>query len=193
MRQPRCAGLVEIGEGQRLAQLAREVPVEHAIVEIGSHTGLSTCWMAHSAQAHITAIDPWSDARPGTKDDPFGLGSGQGVYDRFAANLRDEGVWSKVTPLRTVSTVAAGFWLQPVGLLFIDAIHEFEPVRADYLAWQDHVAPGGWLAFHDYSPDPEHEYAGVARAIAAAVIPSGLWEEPVVTLNLWTARRILAS
>jgi hypothetical protein len=192
MRTPRCAGLVQVDEGRRLAELAGRVPVEQAIVEVGSHTGLSTCWMAHAAQAHVTAIDPWADGRPNSKDDPFELGSGQAVYERFAANLSSEGLWSKVTPLRTLSTIAAQWWVQPVGLLFIDAVHELEPVKSDYLHWADRIAPGGWLAFHDYSDDPEHEYAGVAQAIEAVVIPSGLWEEPIITLNLWTARKVLA-
>lgn len=187
---PRCAGLVQDSEGRRLAELARSVPVDQAIVEIGSHTGLSTCWMADSTKAHIIAVDPWGDPRPGTLDDPFALVTGDAVLARFMDNIRTEGHGQRVTPIRTVSTVAASMWVKPVGLVFIDAIHEREHVIADYEAWAPFVAPGGWLAFHDWAPWPEHPYYGVTQAIEEVVIPSGLWSEPVIVDALWTAHRL---
>lgn len=201
MRAPRCAGLVKPSEGHRLATLAREVTPDRAIVEIGSHTGLSTCWMAAASRrgrgAHVTAVDPWADPRAdpgeGCNDDPFGLGTGQSVYERFAQNVSAEGLDGRITPLRTTSLVAAHLWVQPVGLLFIDAIHEYEHVKSDYLHWQGHIAVGGWLAFHDYTTDPTHAYYGVARAIEEFVTPSCQWSEPIVTEYLWTARRIVAA
>ncbi|HEY6568541.1 MAG TPA: class I SAM-dependent methyltransferase [Actinomycetota bacterium] len=194
MRPPQCAGLVQKPEGLRLAQLASDVPQYQAIVEIGTHTGLSTCWMAEGSErgrgAHITAVDPWAPPRPGTQDDPFGLVDGDGVYRQFAKNLADEHHWGTVTPLRARSIEAAGLWVQPVGLVFIDAIHEYDAVRRDYLAWEPHVPVGGWIAFHDYTEDPAHEYYGVAAAVNGVVVPSGNWGTPEVTEYLWTARRV---
>lgn len=181
-------------EGQHLARLAKGVPPERAIVEIGSHTGLSTLWMAGSARAHITAVDPWPEPRPdpgeGCDDDPFRLGSGDAVFARFCANVAAEGMWGRITPLRTTSAVAAQVWCQPIGLLFVDAVHEYEHVRSDYLHWQAHIPVGGWLAFHDYTEDPTHPYHGVARAIRD-VIPADQWSAPTIVRNTWSARRIL--
>lgn len=188
MRTPRCEGLVKPDEGRRLAYLAARVPASQAIVEIGSHTGGSTCWMAHAATAHVTAVDPWADPRPDTLDDPFALVTGDAVYERFSQNLTREGLWGKVTPLRTFSLTAAAVWVQPVGLLFIDAIHELEAVRSDYLHWQRFIPVGGWLALHDYTEDPEHPYHGVADAVRELI--GAEWAEPIVTEYLWTALRI---
>ena len=74
----RTQGLIENAQGERLAELAYYVPRNMAIVEIGSHTGLSTCWLAAGSRAgngaHVTAVDPYPDPRPGSKDDPWELG-----------------------------------------------------------------------------------------------------------------------
>lgn len=194
LRVPACAGLVQVEEGQRLASLAAQVPPHQAIVEIGTHTGLSTCWMAAGSVsglgAHITAVDPWGDPRPETLDDPFELTTGNRVYQRFMENLTDEGHWGSVTPLRTTSMVAAQVWVQPVGLLFIDAVHTFDAVRTDYLHWQRFVPVGGWLALHDYTTDVDHAYYGVALAVQEVIEPTENWAEPVITEYLWTAQRI---
>lgn len=188
MRPPRCAGMISPAEGERLASLAASIEPSRAIVELGTHTGLSTCWMAAAAKAghgaHITAVDPWAGPRPGSDDDPLGLGDT--VYERFSENVTAEGHWGAITPLKARSTVVAESWIQPIGLLFIDAVHEYEHVRDDYQAWERFIPSGGWVAFHDYNPDPAHRYFGVAQAIAEFVIG---WSEPVVTGSLWTARR----
>ena len=189
---PGCPGLIQVSEGQRLARLAATVPMGQAIVEIGSHTGLSTVWMAAATQAHVVAVDPWGDPRPDTLDDPFALVTGDAVFDLFMRNLAHEGVASKVTPLRTTSLDAARIWAQPIGLLFIDALHEYEHVRSDYLHWARHIPVGGWIAFHDWIDDPSHPYYGVKVAIDEVVIGSGEWNNVEVTEHLWTAMRISA-
>lgn len=189
MRAPTCEGLVKWSEGEQLARLAGLVPRSHAIVEIGSHTGLSTVWMARNARAHVFAVDPWQDPRPASLDDPFELGAGDNVLARFRANMADQRVVDRVTPIRARSLELARHWVQPVGLLFIDAVHEYDAVRDDYLAWSPFIPAGGWLAFHDYTIDVEHPYHGVAQAIEAHV-PRSQWSEPTVTEYLWSAQRL---
>ena len=34
-------------------------------------------------------------------------------------------------------------------LVFIDGDHSYEGCREDWEMWRDHVAPGGFAAFHD--------------------------------------------
>lgn len=164
-------GLVEDEEGDWLSQLAARVPRELAIVEVGSHTGLSTCWMAGGAMygngAHVIAIDPWPPPRPNSEDDPWDLGP-EGVLQRFKDNVAgitqdvprtDYG--SHVTALRLPSEEASRIFVKDIGMLFIDAIHEEWAVLADWAAWKSHVVRGGTVAFHDYG----ESYPGCKRAI----------------------------
>jgi hypothetical protein len=180
-------GLISTDQGERLAKLAAGVPAWASIVEIGSHTGLSTCYMGLAARAHVFAVDPWLPPRPGSNDDPFGL-DGQ-VYEEFVQNLTKLNLWPKVTPLRGMSIDVAKLWTAPIGLLFIDSVHTEEDVRADYGAWSGHIIKGGWLAFHDYDNNPEHEYYGVS-IVADELAASGEWDvQPQTDWSLWTARR----
>lgn len=193
-------GLIEVEEGERLAQLAAEVPANRAIVEIGTHTGLSTCWMAAGSRAgngaHIIAVDPYPEPRPDSRDDPWELGP-QGVIDRMLANIAGRTQWTSredygdlITPLRLTSLEAAKAWLMPIGLVFIDAQHGYGDVCDDANAWAPKVSPGGWVAFHDYYDDPERTHLSqVADAIRDTVEPMGCWISTEVTWNTWIARR----
>lgn len=189
-------GLIEYNQGLRLAKLAAVVPADQAIVEIGSHTGLSTCWLAAGSRsgygAHVYAVDPYPAPRPGTKDDPWELGP-EGVIERFWSNVagttqevpRGDDYTDLVTLFRETSLDAAARWeKRDIGLLFVDAIHEYEPVLADYAAWSPFMAQYGVIAFHDY----HHTYPGCKQAIKE-IAATGLWEPMGLTGSLWVGRR----
>jgi hypothetical protein len=48
-----------------------------------------------------------------------------------------------------------------VGLLFVDADHDYEAIRADLRAWMPVVVQEGWVAFHDVG-----QWSGPTRAAA---------------------------
>jgi SAM-dependent methyltransferase len=48
-------------------------------------------------------------------------------------------------------------------LVYIDGDHNYEPVKADLLAWLPKVRPGGWVAGHDYTTALDQ--CGVVRAV----------------------------
>jgi hypothetical protein len=187
-------GLIEPDEGRRLASLAGEVPKDRAIVEIGSHTGLSTCWLAAGSRygygAHITAVDPWPPPRPDSQDDPWNLGP-DGVIQRFQMNVAGTtqdliggDFRDLITPLRMESHNASKVWLNEIGLLFIDAIHEEWAVLQDYGSWERFIPSGGFLALHDYGDT----YPGCRRAIDT-IEALGEFKPLGITGSLWTGER----
>lgn len=46
-------------------------------------------------------------------------------------------------------------------MVYIDADHNYEPVKADIRAWLPKVKPGGWITGHDYY----WPFPGVLRAV----------------------------
>lgn len=138
-------GWLSLDEARLLATLASRVPAECSIVEIGSFQGRSTCALAAGAKSGhnnvIHAIDTFS-----------GL---QGIFPEdtlptFHQNLESKGLNGLVTVHQDTSLQEAERWRrQDVGLLFIDADHNYESVRNDFKAWQRHVSPNGVITFHD--------------------------------------------
>lgn len=82
------------------------------------------------------------------------------------------------------SAQAGHEWTGPkLALLIVDADHSYEGVRRDCEAWLQHVAPGGYVFFHDYNPDgtefaDRERYPGVMLAVGEAM-RLGEWGNPV--------------
>lgn len=138
--------------GHLLAHLAHDVPADQAIVEVGSYFGRSTCFLAAGALvgqgAQVWAIDPWD--MPGNTDAKRHAFTDPRTRIRFHQHLEACGVADQVTPVQAFSREVAADWDgPPIGLLFIDAIHSYDEVRADYRAWRPHLAPGAKVAFDD--------------------------------------------
>jgi predicted O-methyltransferase YrrM len=162
-------------EGQRLAYLASVVPKGQVIVEIGSFAGRSTSFLAsgsaYGQQAPVFAVDLWKHG-------------GGCPLEVFEHHLESLGLRSRVQPLPGRSREVSSWWEQPIGLLFIDGAHDWENVKCDYESWVPHLAPGGWLAVHDYHPT----YGDVLRFMEERVCHSPLWHSiSVVGVSLLTA------
>jgi predicted O-methyltransferase YrrM len=199
-RLHQVAGLITLEESDRLAELAAQVPAWASIVEIGSHTGRSTLWLAAGSRfghgAHVTAVDPWPE--PGytamypdcdTNDDPFEFGTGEAVFEAFCANVNAEMAWDRITVLRAASLDVACTWVNPIGLLFLDAMHGYADVKADCEAWLDKLTTGGVIALHDWYDDAERTHESqVAQALRDSWHRDS-WEELGITDSLFTARR----
>lgn len=198
-------GLCDPIEGEWLAERASEVPQHEAIVEIGSHTGQSTLWMAsgsrHGNRARIWAVDPWPDPGYADGDDPFEMKTGDAVYERFLLNIRGEtqevpnvSYEDLVLPMRMTSKQAETRWRYgptPIGLLFIDAIHTYEGVKADVELWAPYVAVGGWMALNDYYQDSERTRMHGAALVAKEILePSGEWDRCEVVWNTWVGHKL---
>jgi tetratricopeptide (TPR) repeat protein/GT2 family glycosyltransferase len=116
-----------------------------SLVEIGSFCGKSTVVIGRTLKAlapphfHLYAIDP---------HDGYFLAQGRDTYALLQKSLTHHGLEQHVTVIRNCSTAVT--WDKPIAFLYIDGLHDYENVRADYLHFKDSVIADGLLAFHDY-------------------------------------------
>jgi len=168
-----------IGGGPRAECEARlryamQVEQPNVIVELGVLRGQGICCLGCGSnfghKVPVVGIDLFGLRPSGqgpTYDDPRNEKVSRVYADRF-------GLADLVTLIRSASLDAAAGFTQPIGLLAIDAGHEYEDVAADVKAWLPHVVPGGLLMMHDArSP----AWPGVDRVIAEQIMASGEWEE----------------
>jgi tetratricopeptide (TPR) repeat protein/GT2 family glycosyltransferase len=128
---------------RRAAALACAVP-EAAIVEVGTYCGKSTVVIGSALDAldagvTLHAIDPHQNYHYGRFADTF---------DIAVANVARHGFEKRVRVTRARSTEVE--WSAPIVLLFIDGLHDYASVLADFQHFAPHVVPGGFVAFHDY-------------------------------------------
>ena len=128
---------------RRAAALAGSI-VDASIVEVGTYCGKSTVVIgsvleALDAPVTLHAIDPHRNYHFGRFADTFGMA---------VANVTRHGIESHVRVTRARSTEVE--WATPVVLLFIDGLHDYASVRADFEHFAPHVVDGGFVAFHDY-------------------------------------------
>jgi predicted O-methyltransferase YrrM len=118
-----------------LAELARALPPQPVIVNIGAADGLST----------VTFLEARRDALVFSCDvEPC-----QAEID----NVRAAGLdWTRVIRLLGRSQDTGMTFPYQCDLLFIDGGHTYDAVKGDILAWVPHVKDGCVFAFHDYIP-----------------------------------------
>ncbi|HET7721599.1 MAG TPA: class I SAM-dependent methyltransferase, partial [Acidimicrobiales bacterium] len=136
-------------EGEALYELARACRAGHGvIVEIGSWKGKSTIWLGNGSKAGqsvpIYAVDP----HIGFPDVPETYGVIK-TFEEFKRNIEAAGVDDVVTPLVMTSEEAAAGFTEPVALLFVDGVHQYEYVKSDFEYWFPKVRDGGVMVFHD--------------------------------------------
>lgn len=129
---------------RRLYELVRATAgVEGTVVEIGSYLGNSTIYLAR-AGATVHAVDPH------TEDSMVQLSGDPSASERFLANLERFGVRDRVVYRRLPSVQAARSWTGgPIRLLYVDGMHTFDAVLADYESWQPHLANEHVVVFDD--------------------------------------------
>ena len=141
------AGWLSDSEGELLYKLAKSVPSGQAIVEIGSWKGKSTVWLAKGTEAgqrnKVHSVDPHSGTTLHMKEDETN------TYPAFINNLTKAGVQDIVVPLVKTSAEAVKRWREGIGLLWIDAMHDYDDIKRDFLSWEPYLLPGARVAFHD--------------------------------------------
>ena len=133
-------------EANYIACLAKNVPAESNIVEVGSFCGRSTISLILGSragkQAKVHSVDPHLGLASIHPDITFPL---------FVRNLEERNLLQYVTIHRCNSADAAESWNgDDIGLLFIDADHSYDSVRNDFNLWRKYLLEGALVIFHDY-------------------------------------------
>jgi len=155
-------GQITREEARTLMDLARQTPLNTAIVEIGTFRGRSSVALAlGSRRGHgnrVYAIDPHVEF-VGV------LGGRFGPEDmaHFYRNVTKAGVGSLVAAICLPSLAASRAWTGAVGMLWIDGDHRREAVNADLQAWSPFVVAKGIIAFHDADAEGVRDVIAFAR------------------------------
>lgn len=164
-----------------LAGLMQELELKH-FVEVGCKEGRTTGHVLKAVPGSTAiAIDPWAVQEKG--GDPK-----RETYEDWDFTKIEEDFWENVGEAddrcehwRATSLAAAATAEKQqlrYDLVFIDALHDYESVKADIAAWWPLVRAGGVLAGHDFN----HRWPGVERAVAdhfdlmeVGVAPDSVW------------------
>ncbi len=160
-----CGVVTPASDMSELRAIVREYP-NPICIEIGSWTGCSALAMISAGAKEVHCIDTW-EGSPG--DSTIGLlrehGGSAGIYETFCKNVGPELLFNRVHPHRCSSLAYASIWTTfQADVIFIDADHRYEAVKADIAAWWPHVRDGGTICGHDHS---EH-FPGVPLAVREA-------------------------
>lgn len=170
-----CPGLIIGGELALLHRLARQPLPAADVVEIGRYYGRSTLALGHavkqSGKGEVVTIDPWRQ-------------------EDLVHTLSRHGVAGQVNVWTATSMEAYDRWRaerpdREIGLLFIDGDHRYEAVYKDIELWSRLLAPGGWIALHDYI-ECQHE---CMLAINELIVWSKKFSDVQVKASLLVARK----
>lgn len=161
-------------------------PPGSALVEVGVFLGKSLVYLAERARAagkglRVYGVDTWRgspefDGAVYFNGRPANESPGDMLASCFGAVVA-RGLADDVTLIVSDGAKAAELFAPgSVHMAFLDAAHDEASVARDVRAWLPRVAPGGFLAGHDYPPtDFPGVKAAVDAAFGAAVEAEGSW------------------
>jgi len=133
-------------EEHDLRWLAEKASTHKNIVEVGCWKGRSTTCLADNTDGHVFAVDTWLGSE---EHNPPVIG----LYEEFCKNMKSYIASLKVVPVRMASVDAARILSgNTFDMVFIDASHDYENVKADILAWKPLCK--GLLCGHDAGHGP---------------------------------------
>lgn len=148
------------------------------IVEIGSWMGESTSHWANAIKdkpgAMVYAVD-WFEGNKGTALEP--LAKDGHIYTMFKNNIKELGLEPYVQTFYMKSLDAAQYINDnSLDIVYIDASHDYDSVKADINAWFPKVRYGGIMCGHDcedityderyiHQDVVDHKHHGVIKAV----------------------------
>lgn len=146
---------------EELFWLAAQASKSKSICEIGSWQGRSTRALVDNTPGTVLAVDTW--AGTDNEVDNARTTDPDALFQTFQDNMVGvpEG---KLSFIRSLSVDAAKICKkqnQQFDMIFIDADHSYDAVKADILAWFPLLIGGGIICGHDYS----YVWPGVVQAV----------------------------
>lgn len=124
-----------------LSSLLDEFEVD-SVIEVGSYLGFSACWFAERV-SDVVCVDRFDRTIK-----PEAMMGATG--DHYALFLHNTEAYPNITSYKMASLVAAELDLK-ADLVYIDAGHEYDDVKADVEAWTPHARKV--ICGDDNSPD----------------------------------------
>jgi hypothetical protein len=173
---------------QELQWLAASASVNARIAEVGSWTGRSTRALVDNTPGTVLAVDTWLGS-PGDLDDIVALRGAWWAFGKFHHNLMDAFEGNRLSVMRMDSLKAAAELrdrYESFNMVFIDANHTYESVKADILAWTPLLrrsvsGRGGLLCGHDFT----EQWPGVMRAVSELIPNYRLMDNPSTDRTIW--------
>jgi predicted O-methyltransferase YrrM len=155
-----------------LLWLAQQAEKRNLIVEIGCWKGRSTRALADNCPGKVLAVDTWKGSdevqhRDLLKDKPADW-----LIKEFMGNMA--GVHVYAYQLDSL-TAAETFKDELFDMVFIDAGHDYDSVKADILAWGPLIAPGGILCGHDYHSGAPGVIEAVNELLDGVKVHNSIW------------------
>jgi predicted O-methyltransferase YrrM len=164
-------------ELRALLNLALECPANSNALEIGSHLGKASCFLAAGLARRggkLFCVDTWQNETM-----PDGI---QDTFEEFNRNVAPASNIIRCIRKRSDALIASDLQM-PLHLVFIDGDHTYEAVRGDFQKVESWVDPTGIVAFHDCRC-----FEGVSRVIGEA-LAIGEWQVAGHEDNLLWIRR----
>jgi predicted O-methyltransferase YrrM len=135
-----------------LEWLAQQASQRQWVVEIGSLRGRSARAMADnmSGDSVLYCVDHFH----GSAEHGDAFSKDDGLYQTFCANMKDLIDSKRVHVLRHPSIEASRMIAPGLDMVFIDASHDYDSVKADIESWKPLLRSGGLLCGHDYGHPP---------------------------------------
>jgi precorrin-6B methylase 2 len=183
-------GWLKIEEAAALYRLARRLPPDSTIVEIGSWKGKSTYCLARGLRkGQVVAIDPFNATGDDDSQSHYQKIKGQAsLLTQFQEKMQQLGVSNKIQ-------IKAGYSNQFIGqfpridLLFIDGDHSLAGAHFDFESYAPFISTGGYLLFHDYQNRENQEW-GPNWVVQNCVLPCGDYKFIGQYASLWVGKKI---
>ena len=168
-------------EASELAIVARRLPPDAVVVEIGSFLGSSAVLLAGARKLAgsgvVHCIDPFDasgDAHSTPVYEDLTSSLETSIRQRFDSNIEEAGVANWIVAHEGTAEEISADWTEPIDLLFLDGDQSPDGARSSFDAWYPFLKIGGVLAVHNSSNrqySPLHD--GYRRVVVESVTKPG--------------------